>query len=84
MSPQEEAALSAQIAAVAGSVLGLQDCDRTHIRRGPQGYDVVIHCVAEPDLSIAEVHRLTDEAEKRILAQLPAVSQVLIHVEPKA
>jgi divalent metal cation (Fe/Co/Zn/Cd) transporter len=24
-----------------------------------------------------------DEAEKRILAQLPAISQVLIHVEPE-
>ena len=83
MSPQEEAALGAQISAVAGSVSGLHGCSRTHIRPGPHGYDVVIHCLADPTLSIAEVHRMTDEAEKRILAQLPAISQVLIHVEPE-
>jgi divalent metal cation (Fe/Co/Zn/Cd) transporter len=82
MSPQEEAALGAQISEIAGSVSGLRECDKAHIRSAPRGYDVVIHCVADPGLSIAEVHRLTDEAEKRILAQLPAVSQVLIHVEP--
>ncbi|MGD9316847.1 MAG: cation-efflux pump [Anaerolineae bacterium] len=82
MSPQEEAALGAQILEITGSVSGLHGCDRTHIRPGPQGYDVVIHCLADPSLPIAEAHRLTDEAEKRILAQLPAVSQVLIHVEP--
>jgi divalent metal cation (Fe/Co/Zn/Cd) transporter len=82
MSPQEEAALGAQLSEIAGSVSGLRGCDKTHIRSGPQGYDVVIHCLADPNLPIAKVHRLTDEAEKRILAQLPAVSQVLIHVEP--
>ncbi len=82
MSPREEAALGIQISEIAGSVPGLRGCNETHIRSAPHGYDVVIHCVADPSLSIAEVHRLTDEAEKRILAQLPAVSQVLIHVEP--
>jgi len=83
MSPQEEAALGAQIAVIAGSVSGLRGCDEAHIRLGPRGYDVVIHCLADPTLSIAEVHRLSDEAEKRILAQLSTISQVLIHVEPK-
>jgi divalent metal cation (Fe/Co/Zn/Cd) transporter len=81
--PQEEAALGAQIAAIASCVRGLHGCDETFIRPGARGYDVVIHCLAEPTLSIAKVHQLTDEAERRILAQLPAVSQVLIHVEPE-
>ena len=75
--------MAAQIAAIAGSVSGLRGCDEAHIRPGPRGYDVVIHCLADPSLPIAMVHRLTDEAEKRVLAQLPAISQVLIHVEPQ-
>jgi divalent metal cation (Fe/Co/Zn/Cd) transporter len=83
MSPQQEAALGGQIVAIASSVSGLHGCDEVHIRPGPQGYDVVIHCLADSTLSIAEVHQLTDEAERRILARLPAVSQVLIHVEPQ-
>jgi cation diffusion facilitator family transporter len=81
--PVEDDRLRALIAEVVRSVPGLRDCHRMHIRPTPDGYDVVLYCLADPSLSIAEAHRLADRAEKQLYAQVPEVGQVLIHVEPE-
>jgi cation diffusion facilitator family transporter len=83
MASNEEEALRAQIAAIAREVPGLQGYDRLHIRPGPDGYDVAFHCLADPDLSVTEAHRLADEVEKRIQTRIPGVSRVLVHIEPE-
>jgi cation diffusion facilitator family transporter len=83
LSPGEQQALASEVARIAEEVLGLQACSRVHVRLGPDGYDVVLHCLADPDLPITEAHRLADEAEKRIQVRVRGVSQVLIHVEPE-
>jgi divalent metal cation (Fe/Co/Zn/Cd) transporter len=44
---------------------------------------VVLHCLADPDLTVAECHRRADELEKRIQARIPAVRRVLVHVAPE-
>jgi cation diffusion facilitator family transporter len=80
----EEDVLRAQIVAVAKEVSGLRGCDSFHIRSGPDGYDMAFHCLADPDLSVAEAHRLADEMEKQLRARIPNISQVLVHVEPEA
>jgi len=81
--PQEEDSLRSEIMAVTTEFLGLDGCSRLHIRSGPEGYDVVLHCLADPDLSVAEAHRLADELEKRIQIRLPGIQRVLIHVAPE-
>jgi cation diffusion facilitator family transporter len=83
LTSEEEEALRAQIAAIAKEVSGLRGYDRLHIRSGPDGYDVAFHCLADPDLSVTEAHRLADEVEKRIQTRIPGVSRVLVHVEPE-
>jgi len=80
---QEEENLRRQIAVIAKAVSGLDCYSRLHIRPGPDGYDVVLHCLADPDLSVAEAHRLADTVEKRLQSELPGISRVLIHVEPE-
>jgi len=80
---QEEDSLRAQIVAVASGVSGLLGCDRLYIRSGTDGYDVTLHCLADPDLTVTQAHRLTDEVEKRLRTSIPGVSQVLVHVEPE-
>jgi len=79
----EENSLRQQIMAIAKESPGLGNYNRLHIRPGPDGYDVVLHGVADPDLSVAEAHRLADELEKRLQTQIPAISRVLVHVEPE-
>lgn len=80
---QEAAHLRAQIRSVVEGVSGLGDCHEIHIRSDASGYDVVVHCLADPDLPVGEAHRLADLAEKRIYAEMPAIGQVLLHIEPQ-
>jgi divalent metal cation (Fe/Co/Zn/Cd) transporter len=80
---EEEQDLRTQIGAVAKEVSGLRGCIRLHIRPGPDGYDVAFHCLADPDLSVTEAHRLADEVERLLQARIPAISRVLVHVEPE-
>jgi len=84
LDPEEEARLRAWITAVVGAVPGLGSCHQLHIRPGPLGYDVVLHCLADPDLAVGAAHLLADRAEKRLYAEVPGLGQVLIHLEPAA
>jgi cation diffusion facilitator family transporter len=83
LDPAEEKSLRQQIMAIANESPGLGNYNRLHIRSGPDGYDIVLHGLADPDLSVAEAHRLADELEKRLQTQIPAISRVLVHVEPE-
>jgi cation diffusion facilitator family transporter len=72
-----------QILAVLESVQGLRCCHEIHVRSGPGGHDIVVHCLADPDLPIAEAHSLADRAEKRLHGEIEGISQLLIHLEPE-
>jgi cation diffusion facilitator family transporter len=74
--------LASQIMAVVEEVPGLHSCHNVQLRPAPDGYDVVLHCWADPNLSIEQAHRLANQAEKQVHAQVPGIGQVLIHVEP--
>jgi cation diffusion facilitator family transporter len=75
--------LRARIVSVVEGIAGLGGCHDIHLRPGPDGYDVVLHCLADPDLPVAEAHRLAEEVERRLLADAPGIGQVLIHMEPE-
>jgi cation diffusion facilitator family transporter len=73
-----------QILEVVAEVAGLSDCHNLFVRPGPDGYDVVIDCLADPDLPVAEAHRLADQAEKLLHLRVAGIGKVLIHVEPRS
>jgi cation diffusion facilitator family transporter len=79
----EDDRLRRQISEVVQGVQGLHGCHKLFVRPGTHGYDVVLHCLADPGLPVSEAHRLADEAEKELHAQVPGIGQVLIHVEPE-
>jgi divalent metal cation (Fe/Co/Zn/Cd) transporter len=83
LDPAEEERLRARILVVANEFTELGNCNRLHIRPGPAGYDVVLHCLADPDLSVEEAHRLADQLERHLQTQIPGIQQVLVHVEPE-
>ncbi len=74
--------LRAQIAALANEMPKLDGCEQVYIRSGLNGYDVVVHCRADSNLSVAEAHSLADELERRLRLCLPEIERVLVHVEP--
>jgi cation diffusion facilitator family transporter len=79
----EDARLRAQIADVVGEVPEIDGYNRLYIRPGPGGYDVVLHCLADPDLPVVEAHRLADQVEKLLHVRIPGLKRVLVHVEPE-
>ncbi len=83
LSSEEEDRIRAQIGAVVEEVPGLHGCNRLHIRGSPDGYDLVLHCLADPDLLIREAHRLADQVEKLLHVRIPGIKRVLVHVEPE-
>jgi len=80
---EERERLRARIAAVVNEVPEIDGCNRLHIRLGPGGYDVVVHCLADPDLPVTEAHRLADQVEKLLYVRIQGLKRVLVHVEPE-
>ncbi|MFN2168822.1 MAG: cation transporter dimerization domain-containing protein [Anaerolineae bacterium] len=79
----DEAELRARIEQIVGGVPGLREVHSIQIRPAADGLDVVLHCYADPDMPVAQAHRLAEAAEKAVHAQVEGLSQVLIHVEPE-
>ena len=69
---------------VAAGVEGLQACHGLQVRRGPDGLDVVVHCTADPQITVAAAHRLADQVERGLRERVAGLGQVLVHVEEKA
>jgi cation diffusion facilitator family transporter len=83
MRPEAEQALRKQIDAILDGIPGLRGVARLHVRPCPDGYDIAMDCVADPELPVSEAHRLADQVEKAIQAGIPRICRVLVHVEPE-
>jgi cation diffusion facilitator family transporter len=80
---EEERRVRASIVAVAQEISGINGYSRLHIRPDSGGYDVVLHCLADPDLPVSEAHRLADQVEKLLYVRIPGIKRVLVHVAPE-
>jgi len=83
LNKEEAERLRALIAAVVSEVPELNGCTRLHVRPGTDGYDIVLHCLADPDLPVAEAHRLAVQVEKLLYVRIPGIKKVLVHVTPE-
>jgi cation diffusion facilitator family transporter len=75
--------LRGPIMAIVDQFVGVSDCHNLQVRPGPDGYEVVLHCLADPGLPIVEAHRLAEQLERRLRAELPSIDRVLVHMEPE-
>ncbi len=82
LTPAEESRWKSEITAIVEELPGVGTCGDIHIRPGPNGYDLALHCSADPQLPVAEAHRLADQLERRLQAQLPNVGPITVHIEP--
>jgi divalent metal cation (Fe/Co/Zn/Cd) transporter len=84
MDDEEASRVRAQIEVVVRDVPEIDSCTRLHIRLSPGGgYDVVVHCLADPDMPVVEAHRLADRIESLLSVRIPGIKRVLVHVEPE-
>ena len=62
---------------------GLHSWHGLQVRQAADGLDVVVHCLADPHISVATAHRLADQVERGLRERVPGLGQVLVHVEEK-
>ncbi len=70
---------------VAAAVAAMPELDEPHniqMRSCDGKLFLSFECRAAPGLSVVEAHRLTSQLESAIVASLPNVAEVLIHLEP--
>jgi cation diffusion facilitator family transporter len=70
------------VRAVAASVPGVLDVEKTYARKTGFRYHVDLHVGVDPDLTVAESHRIAADVRQHVRAELVWVADVLVHIEP--
>ena len=78
--PAEE--LVRRVARAATSTDGVRAVEKLRVRRAGLAYYVDIHVQAEPAMSLRDAHMLSGRVKGAIRSAVPAVSGVLVHMEP--
>ena len=60
----------------------VSDCHDLMVSESDGGLAVVMHCTAEPNLSVTQVHDASTRIENATHARWPDVKQVTVHFEP--
>ena len=73
--------LNEKIKLAVESIPGITDCHQIRIRTSGPGLFIDIHILVDPNASLEEAHRLTEQAEEAIRKLVPG-SDITIHPEP--
>ena len=63
-------------------VQGVCGVEKTLARRMGGGYRAILHVQADPSLSLRDAHFLGGQVRRRVVAEVPQVLDVVIHMEP--
>jgi cation diffusion facilitator family transporter len=74
--------LVAQIRSIAKKIDGVKDTEKCFIRKSGMTYYVDLHLVVDGTISVHEGHEIAHQLKDQILFEIPAVVDVLMHVEP--
>lgn len=74
--------IEATLRGIASSVEGVAALDRCLIRKSGLEFFVDLHVGVNPDLSVREGHRIAHAVRDAIRTAYPAVTEVLVHIEP--
>ena len=75
--------LEARVRKIAGQVPGVTGLDKCFVRKMGFSYYVDLHIVVDGQMPVREGHRIAHKVEDKVLASLPQISEVLVHVEPE-
>jgi cation diffusion facilitator family transporter len=82
MDVQADPDLVRQIRDEARSVAGVADVEKLWVRKSGLEYFADIHIQVDPQMTVAEGHRIGHVVKDRLLERLPALRDVLVHLEP--
>lgn len=76
-------ALNARIREVAATVSGVAGVEKCLVRKMGWQYFVDLHVEVNPQMTVREAHDIAHAVKDGIREQLPAVRDVLVHIEPR-
>lgn len=76
-------AVEACLQSHARASLLLRDVHHVRIRASEAGYYGVFHCRADPQATVAAVHRDVDALERAARAEFPMIARIIGHAEPE-
>lgn len=82
MDPAPAPELEESVRAIAAAVPGVSALDRCLIRKSGLEFFVDLHVGVNPELSVREGHRISHAVRDAVRARHPAITEVLIHLEP--
>lgn len=74
--------LVGKIEQTTSAISGVLDCHAVTIQVIEGKYNVSLHCVLKPELSLTDVHEISTNIEKVIKESFSDIAQVLVHSEP--
>src|SRR6478609_199713 len=75
--------LTDEIRKISKEVNGVLDTEKCRIRKSGLTYFVDLHILVKATLTVKEGHDIAHDLKNELRSQLPQISDVLIHVEPK-
>ena len=82
MDRQASPKVLANIRSVALAVSGVHGVDKLHVRKAGLEYFVDIHIEVDPRISVTEGHKIGHAVKDRLVSEITAVKDVLVHIEP--
>ena len=71
-----------QVREVSGKVTGVVDVEKLRVRKSGLEYFIEIHVQVDGDLSVNQGHRIGHDVKDRLMATMPRVRDVHVHIEP--
>jgi cation diffusion facilitator family transporter len=82
MDEAPEPDLLERVATEARRESGVMHIEKVLARRGGVGHFMILHVQADPAMTLHDAHELGGRVRARIMAQIPAVLDAVIHMEP--
>ena len=64
-------------------VRGVKNCHKIRSRGRPDDIHLDLHAQVDPEMHIDDAHKISYEIEKAIKKELPQITDVVVHLEPK-
>jgi cation diffusion facilitator family transporter len=80
---EDHAEMEAKIVSLVDSFVGDGACHHVAIWQEDESWAASLHCSLSPELSIEEAHDLSQRMEMRLLDEVPLLTRVVIHIEPR-
>ena len=84
MDRQADPELLETVRGLAAAVDGVRGIEKLLVRKAGLEYFADIHVEVDPEITVQEAHRIGHAVKDRLLAAVPAVKDVLVHIEPYA